>query len=201
VGLDYTGLREHHLPFNIGHERRRHRQSSGGLIIWGPQIYGDPCRECGYDWSITSEDCIRMVLGSPARLAHLLEPADALVRHPDLSWNVAAYSAHIGDNLRIWAERLAGLALGADRLVAGYDSDLLAAVRSYGQLDLRSVLWSLERAADDWNVAVAMAASCDRTLVHPERGELTVDDVVHSNSHDVTHHEWDIARSLQFRSE
>lgn len=141
------------------------------------------------------------MLGLHARLAQTLKPSDARAKHPDLAWNVSAYVAHLSDNLRIWAERLAGLALGADRLVAGYDGDLLGEARRYPQLDLRVVLWGLERAVDDWHNAVVIASRSGRTLLHSERGELTVDDVVHSNSHDVTHHEWDIARSLQYRTD
>jgi len=34
-------------------------------------------------------------------------------------------------------------------------------------------------------------------LVHPERGEQTVLDVVGSNAHDAYHHRWDIERSLE----
>ena len=35
------------------------------------------------------------------------------------------------------------------------------------------------------------------TLVHPERGEQTLIDVVRSNAHDAYHHGWDIKWSLQ----
>lgn len=33
-------------------------------------------------------------------------------------------------------------------------------------------------------------------MIHSERGEIALDDVVRSNVHDAAHHEWDIKRSL-----
>jgi hypothetical protein len=35
------------------------------------------------------------------------------------------------------------------------------------------------------------------TMIHPERGEISVRDVIRSNAHDATHHLWDIERSLE----
>jgi hypothetical protein len=96
---------------------------------WGPATYGDPCRECGYRWSITQHEAIAGVNGAPSELATLLADFDGSQRHPDLEWPVVAYVCHISDNLRIWAERLAGLALGERRPVGRYDPDLLARAR------------------------------------------------------------------------
>ena len=35
-------------------------------------------------------------------------------------------------------------------------------------------------------------------LIHPDRGELSLPDVVLANAHDGFHHQWDIDRSLRF---
>ena len=118
-------------------------------------------------------------------------------RHGDLSWSVVAYVCHVGDNLRIWAERLAGVALGAPATVAAFDENLLAQARVYDGVALTGALWSLERAATQWVDAVGLAAEADVTLVHPERGALSLRDVILSNAHDVAHHRWDIERSLR----
>jgi len=58
-------------------------------------------------------------------------------------------------------------------------------------------MWSLGRAAGDWEEAVKLASLKEVTLVHPERGEQTLLDVVRSNAHDAYHRGWDIKWSLQ----
>jgi hypothetical protein len=102
----------------------------------------------------------------------------------------------VGDNLRIWAERLAGVAAGADRLVAAYDQDLLTKAKQYEEVTLASALWSLGRAIADWMAAIDQAGEADVVLQHPERGDLALADVVRSNAHDAFHHAWDIRRSV-----
>jgi hypothetical protein len=117
---------------------------------WGRAIYGDPCRECGYDWSISQQEALSVVASIPARYAELLRNRDGRQRHPSLDWSVGAYACHVGDNLRIWAERLAGASLGSSRRVVPYDQDLLARTRGYEHVPLEAALWSLERAVGDW---------------------------------------------------
>jgi hypothetical protein len=103
---------------------------------------------------------------------------------------------HVTDNLRIWAERLAGFALGATGDVAIYDNDLLAQARAYESVPIQASLWSLGRASYDWMEAFSLAVDKGVVLLHPERGEQSTLDVARSNAHDVHHHEWDIRRSL-----
>jgi len=79
---------------------------------WGRAVYGDPCRECGYDWSISQEDAASLIAAIPARYADLLQTRNSMQRHPELGWSAGAYVCHVGDSLRIWAERLTGIALG-----------------------------------------------------------------------------------------
>jgi hypothetical protein len=104
---------------------------------------------------------------------------------------------HVADNLRIWAERLAGSALGASGQVANYDGDLLARARAYEGVPTQASLWSLQRASGDWLEAFGLAVDKGVVLLHPERGEQSTLDVARSNAHDVHHHEWDIRRSLE----
>ena len=68
---------------------------------WGPGLYGDPCRECGYDWSIMPEDALALMAAIPARYAALLGNSDGSQRHLDLGWSAGAYVCHVADNLRI----------------------------------------------------------------------------------------------------
>ena len=162
---------------------------------WGRRTYGEPCRECGYSWSIAPADAQLLVAGIPARLSLMLTGAQGDERHPTLAWSVTSYVAHIGDNLRIWAERLAGVTRGGSTAIATYDDNKLAAARNYEALSLPGALWTLERSVRDWIEAVALAP-LDLEMMHPHRGPIRRDDIICSNAHDALHHVWDIERSL-----
>jgi len=162
---------------------------------WGRRTYGEPCRECGYTWSISAANAETLVASVPARLSNLLDGARGNERHPALTWSVTSYVAHIGDNLRIWAERLAGIALGGPRTIASYDDNKLAVARNYEALGLPGALWILERSTRDWREAVSMAA-LDLEMIHLERGPIRRDDIIRTNAHDAVRHVWDIERSL-----
>jgi hypothetical protein len=163
---------------------------------YGRVTFGDPCRECGWSWSVDEATAIRCVAQTPAQFAALVAGRDGSERHPDLAWPVGGYVCHVADNLRIWAERLAGVALGASRKVTAYDQDALAEARRYPSVPLEAALWSLGRAVGDWEDAVSLARARQVRLDHSERGVLTVLDVIRSNAHDAWHHGWDIQRSI-----
>jgi hypothetical protein len=164
---------------------------------WGRAVYGDPCRECGFDWSLSVEDAVSLVNGIPDRAAEALRGHDPASRHPDLSWSAGAYVCHVTDNLRIWAERLAGAALGSTDPVAPYDGDLLSRARVYGGVPIEGALWSLRRAVEDWTAALRLAIARNVVLQHPDRGGQTAPDVAFTNAHDAFHHVWDIRRSVE----
>jgi hypothetical protein len=166
---------------------------------WGPVLYGNPCHECGFDWNISSQAAIGLVATMPKLYAQILAAAgsDGSERDPDLQWSARAYVCHVGDNLRIWAERLVGISRGAAPAVAPYDEALLGEARVYNGVALAGAIWSLERAAEDWQSAVDEATAAGVVLVHPDRGEQNLLDVVRSNAHDAFHHQWDIQRSLR----
>jgi len=103
----------------------------------------------------------------------------------------------VGDNLRIWAERLVGISRGASPAVPRYDEALLAEARVYEDVALQGAIWSLERAAEDWQSAVDEATAAGVVLIHPDRGEQSLLDVIRSNAHDAFHHQWDIQRSIR----
>lgn len=166
------------------------------MSSWGGCAYGDPCRECGFSWGIDASDAKMLVASLPGQLREVLDGASGSERHPDLAWPVTSYVCHVGDNLRIWAERIAGITLGCSRVVSGYDENALASARAYDFASLLGALWSLERAAGDWLEAVTMAPA-ELTMIHPDRGEISLGDIVRSNAHDAVHHVWDIRRSLE----
>jgi len=118
-----------------------------------------------------------LVAGIPARCAEMLSGTDGLQRHPDLGWTAGAYVCHVTDDLRIWAERVAGAALGGSQQVPGYDEDLLARGRQYDRVPLAGALWSLQHAAREWQEAVGLGLDRDVVLLHAGRGAQGAPDV------------------------
>jgi hypothetical protein len=162
---------------------------------WGAALYGDPCRECGFGWSMGPQEAMSLVAAVPDRYTQLLQGTDGTQRHSDLGWSAGGYVCHVTDNLRIWAERLAGATLGGGRLVPGYDQDLLAEARAYDRVPVTGALWSLDRAVRDWREAVELGLARQVVLVHARWGEQPTAEVARNNAHDAHHHAWDIARS------
>jgi uncharacterized damage-inducible protein DinB len=169
------------------------------MNAWHRQRYGDPCRECGFDWSISKKDALALAGAVPARYAALLDGHDGTEQHPALAWSASAYVSHVVDNFRIWAERLAAAGLGSTAPLVPYDSDGLSQARAYDRLPLEGALWSLERAEQDWSAAVTLAERVNAAVLHPDRGKQTVEEVVRGNVHDAIHHLWDIERSITRR--
>ncbi len=161
-----------------------------------PAAEGDHCRECTFDWAAGPDALIALVAGLPDAFREVTSGARGEETHPSLGWSVGSYVCHVADNLRIWAERLAGVTAGADRLVAPYDENALAAARRYGAIPLVAGLWSLERSSADWCAVVTRSPKQGVVLVHPERGALSLVDVAQANAHDGWHHRGDVARIL-----
>lgn len=169
------------------------------MTDFGARTYGDPCRECGFSWSMSASDAADLIEGIPARYASALESVAGDSRPPGTTWTVTAYVMHVADNFRIWAERLAGLALG-DPKVVPYDQDELAAVRGYDGLSLVTAIWSLDRALGDWRAAWELAADAGAlVLPHPEIGEQPLAGVIQLVAHDAHHHAWDLERARDAR--
>ena len=166
------------------------------MSTWGPDTFGEPCGGCGFSWTIAFDDATALQRGIPETYMTALAGATGTERLPGLTWSVGSYVCHVADNLRIWAERLAGVAAGATPDVAAYDENDLAAVRGYEHIALSAALWSLRRAVVDWLAAVEEARPAGVVLHHPQRGELRLIDVVRTNTHDAVHHAWDVRRTL-----
>ncbi len=163
---------------------------------WGRATFGQPCRGCGFDWDLDLEGARARVATMPDRYRAALAGGDGSARHPDLTWSAGAYVCHVTDNLRIWAERLVAAARGWDGSVSPYDPDVIAAGRVYDAVPVEGALWSLGDAVAAWLDATAVAGAAGTGLSHPIRGRQTVLDVVLNNTHDASHHEWDIRRSV-----
>ena len=103
--------------------------------------------------------------------------------------------SHVADNLRTWAERIVSGTAG-QTLVRPFEQDDLAEVRGYEHMALETALWSLGHSVNIWADAVAGIDDLDLVLEHPERGMLSLAEVILTVAHDTAHHEWDIRRSL-----
>jgi len=161
---------------------------------YGAGGWGDPCRQCGYVWSISGDDALGAVADAPRAFAELLADRDGTGTAEGLTWDARSYVWHVADNLRIWAERLSDLGPGERRAVAPYDQDELAAARRYDGMPLAGALWSLGQSAAQF-VAAWSAAPADAALLHPEAGELGMVAVVRQVAHDTVHHQLDVSRT------
>lgn len=166
------------------------------MELSGADLYGQPCRECGWSWDTVPDDAVAYVRGLPGVIEGLMTGRTGGERAPGLAWSAGEYVCHVGDNLRLWAERMAGRLAGDEGVVGGYDPDELARARRYEQVRLAAALWSLRRATEDWVDVLEPALAQGLALTHATRGLQTAADVAQNNAHDAHHHVWDIGRCL-----
>ncbi len=169
---------------------------------WWITEWGNPCRECGFDWSQSPEAVLAAVEELPDRFDALLAgrtgDETAGDAHPGpFVWSAKAYVFHVADNLRIFAERLEGVFAGAPTTLAAYDQDELAAARNYEAMSLESALWSVRTATVAWSSATREALTRPTTYQHAERGELNAAEITRGPGHDALHHFHDVTRALQ----
>jgi hypothetical protein len=164
---------------------------------WWRTEYGDPCRECGFDWDCSPGSVIARVEALPAELVALLSGRTGDEVPVGATWSARAFVFHVADNLRIFAERLQGALAGASPALAAYDENELAAARGYEAMSTESALWSVDSAVSLWAVASREALRHpDVAYVHAERGELTASEIVRAPGHDALHHRWDVSRAV-----
>lgn len=137
------------------------------------------------------------MIGVPDRYEATVGTAAGSLRHPDLGWTLGAYVCHVGDNVHIWAQWLAGAALGGEVVVPGYEERLLGEARHYNRVPVQGALWQLREAVASWLRAVELARADRVVLQHETRGPQTAGDVVRSNAHDAYHHGWDLTRIIE----
>jgi hypothetical protein len=164
---------------------------------WWITEWGNPCRECGFDWSQPPEAAVAAVEQLPDRFDAVLAGRTGAEQAPDAGWSVKAYVFHVADNLRIFAERLEGVFAGAPATLAAYDQDELAAARNYEAMSLQSALWSVRTAVAAWSAAARESLARSDTYQHAERGELTPGEITRAPAHDALHHYVDVTRALQ----
>jgi hypothetical protein len=166
------------------------------MQTWGAGKFGDPCRECGFSWEISSQHALAIVAGTPARFRELTAAATGRERHPDLGWDVASYTSHVADNLRNWSERFVGATSEGVLHIPAFRVDAIADARLYATIPLSGALWSLERSVAGWLETARLVLDASLVFEHELRGTQPAHDIVLSNSHDAYHHAWDLTRIL-----
>jgi hypothetical protein len=164
---------------------------------WWIAEWGDPCRECGFDWSQPPEAAISAVEELPDKFDAVLAGRTGAEQAPDASWSAKAYVFHVADNLRIFAERLEGVFAGAPTTLAAYDQDQLAAARDYEAMSVQSALWSVRTAVATWANAARASLARNDTFQHAERGALNAAEITRGPAHDALHHYVDVTRAVQ----
>ena len=170
---------------------------AGPENAWWREEYGEPCRECGFDWDESAEAAVAAVERLPGTFAALLAGAAGGEVPPGCTWSAKAYVFHVADNLRIFSERLEGVFAGAHTTLAAYDQDELAAARHYDAMSLQSALWSVRTATETWVAAARESLTRPFTYQHAERGELNAAEITRGPGHDALHHYWDVTRAVQ----
>jgi hypothetical protein len=169
---------------------------------WWIEEWGNPCRECGFDWAQPPESVIAAVEELPGTFDALLaghtgDETAADAHSGEAIWSAKAYLFHVADNLRIFAERLEGVFAGGPTTLAAYDQDELAAARNYDGMSLQSALWSVRTATDAWASAARESLTRPFTYQHAERGELTAAEITRGPGHDALHHYRDVTLAVQ----
>lgn len=158
----------------------------------GAALFGDPCQQCGFGWSITAPEAVQWVHGFEETAREATRSLSGEERLD--GWSVADYVVHVGDNLRQWSERIQAARLAGRPKVAGYDPDALAEARGYASIPLEVALWSASSTAERWADAPGSAPDEGVELQHATRGLQRAEDVARNNCHDAYHHIWDIRR-------
>lgn len=163
-------------------------------------IGGDPetdaCAACGYAWRPEVEAAVAAVRSAPERFADALDAGDPYRLRDPLTWSAAAYTWHVADVCRAWAERTVSLREEPDRPLAGFDQDELAAARNYSAMSVSAAAWALSTSAHQLVSEVAQAGT-DQAFRHPDWGAGTLGDALRWVGHELVHHERDVRWILE----
>lgn len=164
----------------------------GTAITW---IGGDPdadgCVACGHPWRPGVAAARAIIGAAPSTYPALLAAGDPYRVPDDLAWHATAYTFHVADLCRAWAERIVGHVGEPDRQLAGFDPDELADARNYLGLSATAAVWQLGHSVDLLLATTAGDRSA-RVFYHDEWGAASFADGLRWLAHEVAHHEEDI---------
>lgn len=142
---------------------------------------------------MTPEDPVRAMAAFPADLRRLIDSlsADELERRPQPGeWSARDVAAHLAETEVAFGWRLRTMAADDRPTLAQYDQNAWAAVLVYDGYAVADALRLFEalRASHCALLGALEPAAWERTARHPERGEITVRDLVdHRAHHDLQH--------------
>lgn len=153
------------------------------------------CGNCEFPWDIEDDAARLIIANSPGRYAGLLHGRDAARKPAPGVWSPAAYTWHVADVVRAWAERFWAHRFDPDAPIVPFDQDVLAEARGYERMSGVAAVWALDRAVADWVTSIENVDPA-RPFQHPDFGAMSVRDVVRWVAHEVHHHDLDVRRGL-----
>jgi hypothetical protein len=153
------------------------------------------CADCGFDWSMSSDDAIALVQEAPKRFGRLMSDAVGPPSDDPKHWSETGYLWHVVDVIRLGTERLWILALDPLSGIPGWDEEALAAARRYERLSPIVGLQALGVAIRDW-VRAAHEAPAAGEATHAVFGTLSTHDAIVRNAHEIQHHARDIEQVM-----
>lgn len=158
-------------------------------------IGGDPdaerCEGCGAPWRPDTGAAMSLLRSAADRYADLLDAGDPYRHRAPLTWSPAAYTWHLADVCRAWAERVVALRAEPERPLAGFDPDDLAEARGYDRMAASGALWALDTSSRQL-VSELGDSGIEVALHHPEWGDGTLADALAWVTHEAAHHEQDV---------
>ena len=143
--------------------------------------------------NIEGQDPLKTQTATPKTLAMLMKgasPSKLRKRPAPDKWSVAEILAHLADAEIVVAWRLRAILAAPGTPIQAYDQDALAAARNYRKHDPQKSLEQF-RAIREANLAFYKALSPEQWKhhgVHAERGEETLERILHMMAgHDVNH--------------
>lgn len=151
----------------------------------------DLCRECGARWIRPVPASRDTVAAAAERYAALLAGGEDRAREPG-EWSPVGYTVHLGDWLRIWAERVAVAAVEPGRVPTSVDPDELGRLRGYDRIGEAAALHVLRSGVRDTLDVFERVGALE--LESPDLGVTDSETVLAWLAHEVDHHAWDVAR-------
>jgi hypothetical protein len=142
---------------------------------------------------LTPEDPVPAMAAFPAELGRLVESLSAgdLERRPQLGeWSAKEVVAHLAETEVAFGWRLRTMVADDRPALAPYDQNAWATVLVYDGYGVQQALRLFEvlRASHCGLLAALGPGAWERTARHPERGEITVHELVdHRAHHDLQH--------------
>ncbi len=144
------------------------------------------CKICGGDIE-RAADVIGGLAVTPARIAAAL---DAAPPHSGDGWSQSEIVAHLADTEVFRGWRIRRILAEDTPVVESFDEEAWAKAFRYPERDLPTSLATLDinRRSNLELLRLAGDGALDRTWRHPDRGPLTLGDLVnHTSDHDLTH--------------